>query len=184
MAQIRGKALSGHSRERRTSILAWMRLTRVFAKMQRAAAVQLRHWELSVAHFDVLVQTGLAEGLSQRELAERLLISKGNLSQLLDKMERDDLLARCREGRVNCLRLTTLRRGPACAPGDGRGHLRAALGPDPPQGSANIDRYGHVLPGGVLPTHAAELGHPDGRGRVGNLRADPELTPIVRAPRP
>lgn len=86
-----------------------MRLTRVFAKMQRAAAVQLRHWELSVAHFDVLVQTGLAEGLSQRELAERLLISKGNLSQLLDKMERDDLLARCREGRVNCLRLTTRR---------------------------------------------------------------------------
>ena len=84
-----------------------MRLARVFAKMQRAAAVQLRHWDLSVAHFDVLVQTGLAEGLSQRELAERLLISKGNLSQLLDKMERDDLLARCREGRVNCLRLTT-----------------------------------------------------------------------------
>jgi DNA-binding MarR family transcriptional regulator len=106
MAQIRGKALSGGDRERRTSILAWMRLARVFAKMQRVAAVQLRHWDLSVAHFDVLVQTGLAEGLTQRELAERLLITKGNLSQLLDKMERDDLLARCREGRVNCLRLT------------------------------------------------------------------------------
>jgi len=44
--------------------------------------------------------------LTQRELAERLLITKGNLSQLLDKMERDDLLARCREGRVNCLHLT------------------------------------------------------------------------------
>ena len=106
MAQIRGKALSGDGRERRTSILAWMRLARVFAKMQRAAAVQLRLWDLSVAHFDVLVQTGLAEGLTQRELTERLLISKGNLSQLLDKMERDDLLVRCREGRVNCLRLT------------------------------------------------------------------------------
>ena len=83
-----------------------MRLARVFAKMQRAAAVQLRRWDLSVAHFDVLVQTGLAEGLTQRELAERLLVTKGNLSQLLDKMERDDLLARCREGRANCLRLT------------------------------------------------------------------------------
>lgn len=106
MAQIRGKALSGDSRERRTSILAWMRLARVFAKVQHAASVQLRRWDLSVAHFDVLVQTGLEEGLTQRELAERLLITKGNLSQLLDKMERDDLLVRCREGRVNCLRLT------------------------------------------------------------------------------
>ena len=106
MAHIRGKALSGGGRERRTSILAWMRLARVFAKMQRVAAVQLRQWDLSVAHFDVLVQTGLAEGLTQQELAGHLLITKGNLCQLLDKMERDDLLVRCREGRVNRLRLT------------------------------------------------------------------------------
>ena len=79
-----------------------MRLARVFAKMQRASAGHLRHWDLSVAHFAVLVQTGRPEGLSRRELAGRMLVSKGNLPQLLDRMVRDELLARCREGRVSC----------------------------------------------------------------------------------
>jgi DNA-binding MarR family transcriptional regulator len=88
------------------AVLAWLRLARVFAKVDRVSAQHLRHWGLSVAQFDVLAQVGAAEGLSQQELAARLLVTKGNVTQLLDRMQRDGLIVRCQEGRTNCLFLT------------------------------------------------------------------------------
>jgi DNA-binding MarR family transcriptional regulator len=39
-------------------------------------------------------------------LAARLLVTKGNVTQLLDRMQRDGLIVRCQEGRTNCLFLT------------------------------------------------------------------------------
>src|SRR2546430_2535476 len=47
-----------------------------------------------------------AEGLSQQELAAARLTTKGNLSQLLDNMERDGLVRRERDGRCKRIRLT------------------------------------------------------------------------------
>jgi DNA-binding MarR family transcriptional regulator len=88
------------------AVLAWLRLARVFAKVDRASAQHLRHWGLSVAQFDVLAQVGAAEGLSQQDLATSLLVTKGNVTQLLDRMQRDGLIVRCQEGRTNCLFLT------------------------------------------------------------------------------
>ena len=88
------------------AVLAWLRLARVFAKVDRASVQHLRHWGLSVAQFDVLAQVGAAEGLSQQDLAAKLLVTKGNVTQLLDRMQRDGLIVRCQEGRTNCLFLT------------------------------------------------------------------------------
>ena len=88
------------------AVPAWLRLARVFAKVDRASAQHLRHWGLSVAQFDVLAQVGAAEGLSQQDLAARLLVTKGNVTQLLDRMQRDGLILRCPQGRTNCLFLT------------------------------------------------------------------------------
>ena len=86
--------------------MAWLRLTRVFQKIDRASVVNLRPWDLSVAQFDVLAHVGSAKGITQQELADRLLVTKGNISQLLDRMERRGLLTRCQEGRANSLALT------------------------------------------------------------------------------
>src|SRR2546421_6367670 len=88
------------------AVLAWLRLARVFAKVDRASAEHLRPWGLSVAQFDVLAQVGAAEGLSQQQLAARLLVTKGNVTQLLDRLQRDGLIVRRQEGRANCLFLT------------------------------------------------------------------------------
>ena len=88
------------------AVLAWLRLARVFAKVDRASAQHLRHWGLRVAQFDVLAQAGAAEDLSQQDLATKLLVTKGNVTQLLDRMQRDGLIVRCQEGRTNCLFLT------------------------------------------------------------------------------
>ncbi len=90
----------------RPSVMAWMRLARVFQKIDRASEVRLRPWNLNVAQFDVLARVGAAKGITQQELADRLLVTKGNISQLLDRLERRWLLKRCQEGRTNTLSLT------------------------------------------------------------------------------
>jgi len=87
-------------------VRAWLRLARVYHKVDRASAQHLRGWGLSVAQFDVLVRVGSRPGMTQQELAGALLVTKGNVCQLLDRMEADGLIARRREGRAKRLHLT------------------------------------------------------------------------------
>jgi DNA-binding MarR family transcriptional regulator len=91
---------------RTPGLLAWMRLARVFQKVDRAATESLRCRQLSPAQVDVLAKVGSSEGISQQELANALLVTKGNVCQLLDKMEGSGLLERRPDGRVNRLFLT------------------------------------------------------------------------------
>ncbi len=91
---------------RSTAVAAWLRLVRVFQRVDHASVEHLRKWDLSVAQFDVLAKIGSAEGLTQQELADRLLVTKGNVCQLLDRMERGGLIERRQEGRANRLVLT------------------------------------------------------------------------------
>ena len=96
-----------HNRQLRTpGLLAWMRLARLFQKVDRAASESLRCRQLSPAQVDVLAKVGSSEGISQQELANALLVTKGNVCQLLDKMEGSGLLERRPDGRVNRLFLT------------------------------------------------------------------------------
>jgi DNA-binding MarR family transcriptional regulator len=88
------------------AVLAWLRLARVFQKIDRASAEHLRAWGLSLAQFDVLAQVGSSEGITQQELADKLLVTKGNICQLLDRLEQHGLIRRRQEGRVNHLFLT------------------------------------------------------------------------------
>ena len=92
--------------ERSIAVPAWLRLARVFQRVDRASVDVLRRWDLSVAQFDVLVQVGLREGLTQQQLADQLLVTKVNVCQLLDRMEERGLLERRQEGRANRLYLT------------------------------------------------------------------------------
>ncbi len=83
-----------------------MRLARVFQKVDRVATESLRYRQLSPAQVDVLAKVGSSEGISQQELANALLVTKGNVCQLLDKMEGTGMLERRPDGRVNRLFLT------------------------------------------------------------------------------
>jgi len=91
---------------RAAGLLAWLRLARVFQKVDRVATESLRYRQLSPAQVDVLAKVGSSEGISQQELANALLVTKGNVCQLLDKMEGSGLLERRPDGRVNRLFLT------------------------------------------------------------------------------
>src|SRR5579875_1010905 len=88
------------------AVLTWLRLAHVFQKIDRASLAYLRSWEPNVAQFDALAQVGSTLGITQQELADRLLVTKGHISQLIDRMEQHGLLARQQEGRTNFLSLT------------------------------------------------------------------------------
>jgi DNA-binding MarR family transcriptional regulator len=99
--------MSATPRQLRTpALLAWLRLVRVFQKVDRVSTDALRCQQLSPAQLDVLAKVGSAQGISQQELADALLVTKGNVCQLLDKMEATGLIERRPDGRVNRLFLT------------------------------------------------------------------------------
>jgi DNA-binding MarR family transcriptional regulator len=71
-----------------------MRLARVYDKVQQRTQQHLRRFGLTPSQFDVLAHVGAAEGLSQQQLAERLLVTKGNVCGLINRMEQAGLLVR------------------------------------------------------------------------------------------
>lgn len=89
-----------------TAVLAWLRLARVYHKIDRRTAETMRKHHLSVSRFDILNHAGATEGRSQQELADALLVTKGNICQLLDGMEADGLVERRRQNRTKRVFLT------------------------------------------------------------------------------
>lgn len=96
---------TGARGNRRAAVL-WIRLARFVHSQGAPLSEHLRAWELNPAQFDVLAQVGSSDGLTQRELARRLVVTEGNVTQILDKMEHCGILARAAEGRCNRLSLT------------------------------------------------------------------------------
>ena len=87
-------------------VRAWVRIMRIYNRLDRRSADGMRAWSLSPARFDVINHAGLNEGATQQELADALLVTKGNVTQLLDSLERDGLIRREKCGRIKRVYLT------------------------------------------------------------------------------
>ena len=72
----------------------WFRLIRLEARMQAAVGERLRQIGVSIPQCDVLTTLTEREGVSQQQLAERLYVTKGNISGLLDRLEEAGLVER------------------------------------------------------------------------------------------
>jgi|SRR5699024_10140920 len=94
------------NKDKRLGLLLWFHLSRFFNHSIRLSNQHLRDWNLSVAQFDILVQIGSTKRLTQKELGDKLLVTKGNVTQLLGKMEKMDLIMREREWKTKYLSLT------------------------------------------------------------------------------
>lgn len=110
---------------RNPAVRAWVRMLRVSQKVQPALTDTLRDLGLNVAQFDILDTLAAREGLTQQDLADALLVTKGNVTYHLCRMEERGLVDRRPEGRKNRLYLT----------GEGRRLLEEAL----PEHEALID---------------------------------------------
>lgn len=81
--------------EQQTAISrVWFRLIRLHQALYNEVAGRLRSIGLSVPQFDVLSTLTEREGMSQRELAERLYVTKGNVSGLIDRLVEAGLVER------------------------------------------------------------------------------------------
>ena len=80
---------------KRPGLLAWLHLVRTYNKMHHHSMDQLKCSHMTPARFDVLAQLSVAPGISQQELSDRLLVTKGNTTTLLDKMTAQGLVERC-----------------------------------------------------------------------------------------
>ncbi|MDB5650328.1 MAG: MarR family transcriptional regulator, partial [Hyphomicrobiales bacterium] len=64
----------------------WFRLLRLQTRINTAISERVRGLGLSVPQCDVLTTLTEREGVSQQELAERLYVTKGNISGLIDRL--------------------------------------------------------------------------------------------------
>lgn len=96
---------------------AWIRLLRLYQKVRPALGKKLRGLGLTAAEFDILDTLAAREGFTQQELADALLMTKGNITYHLFRMAERGLVDRRAEGRKNRLYLT----------GEGRRLLEEAL---------------------------------------------------------
>ena len=90
----------------RDSVAIWLRMVRLVNAENGRLAERLRAYGISAAQFDVIAQIGFTEGLTQRDLAGRLLVTEGNITQLLQKMETRGLVTRTPDGQCRRLRLS------------------------------------------------------------------------------
>lgn len=86
---------------------AFSELVKVVHLVSQAGAQELRGHGLTPAQYQLLVAVGRSPGIVQRGLTERLGVTKGNVSQLVTRLEEAGLLDRSRDGAANQLVLTS-----------------------------------------------------------------------------
>lgn len=64
----------------------WFRFIRLHRRVSAAMATELKRIGLSIPQFDLLSTLSEGEGLTQQALAERLYVTKGNVSGLVDRL--------------------------------------------------------------------------------------------------
>jgi MarR family transcriptional regulator, organic hydroperoxide resistance regulator len=88
----------------------WVQLARTFYRVQRRIVMTLSEHDVTLPQFDVLATLRFSEGVTQQELAARLLVTKGNVCGVLDRLEAMGCVERRadpQDKRANRLHLTT-----------------------------------------------------------------------------
>jgi DNA-binding MarR family transcriptional regulator len=65
----------------------WLQLVRTYLRMERCLERLLEERGLSLPQFDILATLAMGEGITQQELAQRMLVTKGNICGMIDRME-------------------------------------------------------------------------------------------------
>src|ERR1019366_10056918 len=88
---------------------AWLQLVRAYNYIEARISADLRRADLTLARFHVLVELAKYGPMSQQKLADLLLVTKGNVVGLIDKLSARGLVERqssATDRRVNLLRVT------------------------------------------------------------------------------
>ena len=87
----------------------WIAVARACQLMLLTLARNMAHLEIKPPHLDIMINLYRREGISQQELARKLLVGRSNMSMLLPQLEKRRLIERradARDKRVLRLHLT------------------------------------------------------------------------------
>ena len=90
----------------RLDLMLWFRISRIYTQSIRLSNQHLSQWGLTAAQFDILVQVGMNDRITQQDLGEKLFVTKGNITHLLQKMERLELIRREQQWKTKYVSLT------------------------------------------------------------------------------
>jgi len=94
------------TKETLESIVIWFKISKIYNENIKESNHLLKEYGLSSAQFDVLAQIGVGKEITQSELSEKLLATKGNISQLIVSMENKDYVTRRQEWKNKYVSLT------------------------------------------------------------------------------
>jgi DNA-binding MarR family transcriptional regulator len=77
----------------------WIAVGRACQLMQLTLARSMAHLEIKPPHLDILINLYRREGISQQELARKLLVGRSNMSMLLPQLEKRGLIVRRGDGK-------------------------------------------------------------------------------------
>ncbi len=89
---------------------SWIAVGRACQLMQQTLTRRLTHLDVKPPHLDILINLYRFDGITQQELARKLLVGRSNMSMLLPQLERRGLIERrgdARDKRVLRLSLTS-----------------------------------------------------------------------------
>lgn len=77
----------------------WIAVGRACQLMQLTLQRNIAHLDIKPPHLDILINLYRREGISQQELARKLLVGRSNMSMLLPQLEKRGLIERRGDGR-------------------------------------------------------------------------------------
>ncbi|MBL0373094.1 winged helix-turn-helix transcriptional regulator [Rhizobium sp. KVB221] len=77
----------------------WIAVGRACQLMQLTLTRNMAHLEIKPPHLDILINLYRREGISQQELAHKLLVGRSNMSMLLPQLEKRGLVERRGDGK-------------------------------------------------------------------------------------
>lgn len=98
-----------YERPEEARVRTWVQLVRTFYRVHRRLVSALAAHDITMPQFDLLATLRFSEGVTQQELAERLLVTKGNVCGVLDRLEKLSWVERrpdANDRRANRLHLT------------------------------------------------------------------------------
>ncbi|MEK4475666.1 MarR family transcriptional regulator [Paenibacillus sp. FSL R7-0048] len=97
---------NGFTEDNKLSLLIWLRLVRVYDNSNDLSNEFLKQFDLTVSQFDALVQILLHQPVTQMDIAEHLTITKGGVSHMLGRLEKEGWIERKQDWKVKYISLT------------------------------------------------------------------------------
>jgi DNA-binding MarR family transcriptional regulator len=76
------------------AVQSWRQMAHTFLKLQRVLEEMLVPYGLAMSQFEALAKVGMNPGVIQQDLVKYLLVTKGNVGALVDRLEEAGLIER------------------------------------------------------------------------------------------